>query len=286
MRKPANRRVREEVRRHKAAARTATYDPEAPPEYSNLGTRLKLLLAVVVLVPVGLVTTQTFFELFTIETVGRGFWQTEEFWFFGLGFVAWLICFWGLPRPLYLYVLGHELTHYAFVKLCGGKVEAWDAKSHGGYVYTDKSNTLISLSPYFVPFYTVLVGIFFALLSLFVDLDFKYTDLPLGLSFKWHWLFLGLVGLTWGFHLTFTVWMMTKDQPDLQSNGNYFSVLLISLVNLVIICTLLVVASQNVTFAAFIGTWWENMGIVVDAVEAICNAVAHLYSYLFGRNAG
>ena len=44
-----------------------------------------------------------------------------------------------------------------------------------------------------------------------------------------------LIGLTWTFHLTFTVWMIFKNQPDLRQNGTFFSLTLIYLVNLVII---------------------------------------------------
>ncbi len=281
-RNKANRRADSKAREFKALARTATFDPETSAVWGGRN-RAKLVVAVVLLIPLGLVTTQTFLEYFAAETVGGDFWRGEAFWFFGVGFVFWLICFWGLPRPMYLYVLGHELTHYAFVKVCRGRVEAWDAKSHGGYVYTDKTNALISLSPYFVPFYTVIVGVVFSVLSLLVDLDRKFTGLPLGLTFEWQWLFLGLIGLTWGFHLTFTVWMITKDQPDLESNGTFFSVLLIYWVNLVIICALLITASPRVGFGGFLATWWENAGGMWEALAALGRGIGLLFGYFFAR---
>ena len=38
------------------------------------------------------------------------------------GVVLWLVTFFGLPRPLWLYVFGHELTHAIWVMIMGGRV--------------------------------------------------------------------------------------------------------------------------------------------------------------------
>ncbi|MFO1511751.1 MAG: hypothetical protein U1F83_02370 [Verrucomicrobiota bacterium] len=66
-----------------------------------------------------------------------------------------------LPKPMWIYVVGHELTHAIWVWLFGGSVKKFKASSSGGHVIVDKNNFLISLSPYFFPFYVVLVVLIF-----------------------------------------------------------------------------------------------------------------------------
>ena len=74
------------------------------------------------LLPICAVLSQTFFTAFARATVAERLWAGEEFWFFSLGVVLWLIAFFGLPRPIVLYVFGHELTHALWVWLMGGRV--------------------------------------------------------------------------------------------------------------------------------------------------------------------
>src|SRR2546429_441541 len=57
------------------------------------------------LMPVAVVWSQTFFTCFS-GTLHQGFWRSEEFWFFALGALLWTIAFFGLPRPLIVYVFG------------------------------------------------------------------------------------------------------------------------------------------------------------------------------------
>ncbi len=75
---------------------------------------VKFVVAIFLL-PFCAVLTQTFFTVFTRATVTQRLWAGEEFWFFSLGVVLWLIAFFGLPRPLLVYVFGHELTHALWV---------------------------------------------------------------------------------------------------------------------------------------------------------------------------
>ena len=57
---------------------------------------------------------------------------------------------------LYLYVLGHELTHVLFVVIFRGQVTDFHVSTQGGYITTNKTNLVIALSPYFVPFWAVI----------------------------------------------------------------------------------------------------------------------------------
>src|SRR5947207_15946840 len=60
------------------------------------------------LLPVCAIATPTFFTVFARATMTPRLWAGQEFWFFSLGAVLWLIAFIGLPRPILLYVFGHE----------------------------------------------------------------------------------------------------------------------------------------------------------------------------------
>lgn len=73
-----------------------------------------------ILIPFGVVTNFTFFGQFTHAAIDRDFWQTSAFWYFATGALlmgGWFLS--GLLQSifLYLYVLGHELTHAMFVYL-------------------------------------------------------------------------------------------------------------------------------------------------------------------------
>ena len=104
------------------------------------------------LIPPAGILTQALFTSFAHVTQQHAFWFTEEFWFFTLGALVWTIAFlgslwvYGEPRPLRIYVFGHELTHAIMAKAMGGKVFDFRASRNGGYVITDKSNFWIALA--------------------------------------------------------------------------------------------------------------------------------------------
>jgi len=191
------------------------------------------------LLPLCAVLSQTFFTSFARATVAERLWAGEEFWFFSLGVVLWLIAFFGLPRPIVLYVFGHELTHALWVWLMGGRVSHFRVGRDGGHILTDKNNFLIALAPYFFPIYSILVLALYGGLSLFVNVQ------PYGR------LLYALVGVTWAFHFTFTCWMIPKNQSDLRDNGTIFSLVVIYLTNLLLLGVMLIIASPNITFASF-----------------------------------
>src|SRR5947199_6084277 len=84
--------------------------------------------------------------------------QADTFWVAMAGGAAcWLVIFFLLPKPMRLYIFGHELTHVLWVWLCGGKVKKFKATSTGGHVVVTKTNFVIALAPYFFPLYVVLI---------------------------------------------------------------------------------------------------------------------------------
>lgn len=213
-------------------------------------------IAWIFLFPACLITTHALTVGFG-DSMGHSFWRTPAFWFFGMGLVLWLITFTSLPRPVILYVWAHEMTHALFVILCGGIVRQFHYTSRGGYVLTDKNNVLIALSPYFFPFYTVILVPLCLLLGAFVDLT-VLLRLPGGFGFRPLWAVFLLIGVTWGFHLTFTVWMIARDQPDLRINGVFFSASLIYLINALLLALMLILAAPELSLPGFLRTWRED----------------------------
>jgi len=201
------------------------------------------------------VLTQTFFGLFSQASVKAPFWSGEEFWFFSLGAALWLCwfmgSFWAMggPRPLRVYVFGHELTHAIWVWLCGGKVyekQGWSPE--GGYIVTDTHNFWIALAPYFYPLYSLVVVLGFGVGSLFYDLTNSTVTFLMMTPLQW--LFL-LLGATWAFHLTFTLWMIPMGQTDLTSHGTFFSLVIIYLMNVLLLSVVLVVAAPELSFSSY-----------------------------------
>ncbi len=134
---------------------------------------------------------------------------------FGTFLALWLVRF----RPVKTYVFGHEMTH-AIVGLCfGAKPSNLKVTMKGGSVQLTKSNVWITLSPYFVPFYTILAVIVAAVARLCMGT----------LPFPPAWMF--AVGFTWCFHLCFTIKSLGEEQPDVKEYGRLFSWELIFLFN-------------------------------------------------------
>lgn len=136
-----------------------------------------------------------------------------------IGFGLWVLLFFVLPRPMRTYVLGHELTHAFWALLMGARVSRLRVTARGGSVNVSKSNWLITLAPYFFPFYTMLVIAAAAAIGRFIDLR-PYEPLVLG-----------AVGLTYAFHVTFTIAMLLLRQPDIQEHGRLFSYTVIVILN-------------------------------------------------------
>jgi hypothetical protein len=201
---------------------------------------VKFLAGAFLLVPCWVLTLAFFTTL--VRTAGSGEWlgSTEFLWFAG-GAVLGVGAFFSIQPLVWLYVIGHEITHAALVWLHGGKVHDFHVARSGGHIVTDKTNTLIVLGPYFVPFYTVLwIG------------SYATARLALGLP-GWPDLFQGGIGATWAFHLAFTVAMIVRGQPDLEYGGVFFSVVLIYLLNLALICAMLVMLSPTMGWSGFAG---------------------------------
>jgi hypothetical protein len=211
-------------------------------------TRWVKFVVAIFLVPFCAILSQTFFTVFARAAMTQRLWAVEEFWFFSLGVVLWLIAFFGLPRPVIIYVFGHELTHALWVLLMGGRVSRFRVGRDGGHIVTNRSNFFIALAPYFFPLYSILAIAIYGVLGLF------YNVQPYGR------LLYAVIGATWAFHFTFTCWMIPKSQTDLRNHGTFFSLVLIYLMNLLLLIAMLVMASPQITFASFGADMATNIG--------------------------
>ncbi|HEY2140410.1 MAG TPA: hypothetical protein VGH00_10045 [Chthoniobacterales bacterium] len=220
-------------------------------------TRWVKFFVAIFLLPLCAILTQTFFTVFTRATVTQRLWAAEEFWFFSLGALLWLIAFFGLPRPMLVYVFGHELTHALWVLLMGGRVTRFRVGREGGHIVTDRNNFWIALTPYFFPLYSLIVIGAYGILGLFFNVQ------------TYGRLLYALIGVTWAFHFTFTCWMIPKKQTDLTDQGTFFSLVVIYLMNLALLSVMLVLASAQITFADLGREFVSNVDKFAGWVSAI-----------------
>ncbi len=262
----ANRRAHEQANRRggKRATKSvrAAIAATAPlPAEDEVGWPKRLLrwTAALLLLPPCWVTLWTFLSRFSEATVAQGFWQTAEFWFFATGVLMMIGWFWsGLLKSffLYLYVLGHELTHAIFVVLFRGRVTDFHVSTEGGYITTNKTNLVIALSPYFVPFWTAVAVILYVAARHLADL-----------GGNWDKAFYAVAGATWTFHFVWTLWMIPRDQPDLKENGTFLSLVVIFFANLLVLVGLLCLAADAPlrSFRDFGLEWLRHAAVWGDA---------------------
>ena len=224
-------------------------EPKQPPAEPALISIMWVKRAVAVFLwPVCWLATAALFKVFRAAEA-QDIWHSPEVWLFSAGFGIWLLVFFLLPRPTGFYVIGHEYTHYVFIKLFLGRIGRVVTTREGGYVLTNRTNFLITLAPYFFPFWTLV-----SLLILY--------GARLAVTVPWfdHVLFMA-TGVTWSFHLTFTVSMILKGQPDIEENGRTFSFTFIYLCNMLAITAMLVLASPRVEWPGY----WQ--AVVAEAVR-------------------
>lgn len=139
------------------------------------------------------------------------------------GAACWCVIFFLLPKPMWIYVFGHELTHAVWTWIFGGSVKKMKVTSGGGHVVISKTNFFITLAPYFFPLYVVIVLAVFA-----------------GGHLIWNWqsyfvYFHLLIGAAYAFHVTLTFHTLQTRQSDITSQGYLFSAVVIFLGNVAVL---------------------------------------------------
>ncbi|SPE52248.1 conserved membrane hypothetical protein [Verrucomicrobia bacterium] len=171
---------------------------------------------------------------------------------------CWVVIYLLLPKPMWIYVFGHELTHALWTWLMGGKVKRFKASANGGHVVVSKSNFLISLAPYFFPLYALLVVLVF-----------------LVGHWLWNWRpyvvwFHLLLGAAYAFHLTLTWHILKHSQTDITEQGYLFSAVVVFLGNVTVLLVGIPLLAARVGVLTAL-SWWLNCSLAV--VERVRHAV-------------
>ncbi|MCX7956549.1 MAG: hypothetical protein N2643_01465 [Endomicrobia bacterium] len=138
---------------------------------------------------------------------------------FFIGMIAYIIFHFVLYKPVRFYVIGHELVHAISAYLCGAKVKKIKINSSYGTVNVNKVNSFIALSPYFVPFYSIILALLWIVLKNLLKLNIPQE------------IFVFLLGFTIMFHLVLTIYAIYLGQKDLEIPGWLFSIVIIFIVN-------------------------------------------------------
>ena len=180
------------------------------------------------------------------------------------GMAAFALCWMAVSHPVKTYVLGHELTHALWGLLFGAMPSKLRVSAAGGSVNLSKSNMLITLAPYFFPFYTFLVIVVALITSAFIR---PLPCLPL-------WMF--AVGFTWAFHALFTLETLAQRQPDVKLYGRIFSWVFIFLANVALILVFLA-STTSLTFVQ-LGGFLLNR--IVDAYVGVGLAAVSAFKWV------
>jgi len=210
-----------------------------------LGKTIKLLIGLL-FIPLDIGLSRALYILLTQVRVG----SRLELWFVcGLG--AYALLFALGYRLQFLYVFGHESVHALLSMLCGGRVKSFRVSEQSGRVATTKNNFLITLAPYFFPFYTLLLGLGFSTARYFAASLDRITPV-----------LLFLLGMSIAFHLFMTITALATKQPDIIQQGRLFSLTLTYAINIILIALLVSLVFREASFPAF----WRDGGIYTMGV--------------------
>ena len=173
------------------------------------------------------------------------------------GAACWVVIFLTLPKPMWIYVLGHEFTHALWAWLFGGQVKKMKVTSSGGHVVISKTNFLIALAPYFFPLYVAIVVVVFAIGHLI---------------WNWHGYFVYfhlLVGAAYAFHVTLTFHVLQTKQSDITSQGWLFSAVVIYLGNVCVLLFGVPLLTTKVGMLNSLGWWCESTGMVFHWLQRV-----------------
>lgn len=164
------------------------------------------------------------------------------------GAACWVVIYLLLPKPMWIYIFGHELTHVLWTWLFGGKVKRFKASASGGQVVVNKSNFLIALAPYFFPLYAVLVVLIF-----------------LAGHWLWNWRhylawFHLLLGAAYAFHVTLNWHILKCRQSDISDQGYLFSAVIVFLGNVAVLLVGIPLLVPKVGVFIALGWWLECAG--------------------------
>jgi hypothetical protein len=186
--------------------------------------------------------------------------------FFVGGGLAYLTIHLLFKKPIFTYVVGHELTHAFFAMLFGGSVKSLQVSDRGGRVAITKSNFIITLAPYFFPLYTFIALVLYGTLSA-AGADIAALNAIIFVS-----------GATFTFHLMLTFIFLQTDQSDISEQGALFSYPLIYLFNIAFAALLVhIYLAANMDYLAFFaGGIMKSTGMITLLIKKTYAFVAVL----------
>jgi hypothetical protein len=169
---------------------------------------------------------------------------------------CWLVVYLLLPKPMWVYVFGHELTHAIWTWLMGGRVKKFKASSTGGHVIVTKNNFMIALAPYFFPLYAILIVLIF-----------------MAGQWLWDWRhyvawFHLLLGAAYAFHVTLTWHILKHSQSDITEQGYLFSFVVIFLGNVAVLLVGIPMLGAKVEVTTAFVWWMQSTQEVVRMVTS------------------
>jgi hypothetical protein len=242
--------------------------PSLPSDLSQTTLWIRRFFATFLLLPLVLLFSMTIVEQLSSHGSNLELWLSTAVWYSIMGATIWLILYFSGIFPsqfLYIYVLGHELTHVLATYMCLGRVSDFHVGLEGGYIQTNKSNLFIALSPYFIPLWTLVwtgIGV----------LIIRFYSLGNGEPILY-----GGFGFWWAFHITWTIIVIPKDQPDLHENGTFFSLLLICATNQIILIALLML-SGFIDSSTFFTDFAHNATTLWQGGRSLTQSVLHFFS--------
>ncbi len=155
-------------------------------------------------------------------------------------------------KPIFTYVIAHELTHALFAVIFGGSVKSLHASERGGRVAVTKSNFLITLAPYFFPLYTFLTLLLYEA-ALATHAGLAAMNILVALS-----------GAAFTFHLVLTFIFLQTDQSDIREQGALFSYPLIYLFNIAFAVLIIdIYLAKNMNYLQFlVGGIMKSTGMI------------------------
>ncbi|MBR4673289.1 MAG: hypothetical protein IKP00_02395 [Victivallales bacterium] len=159
-----------------------------------------------------------------------------------------------------IYVFGHELTHWVTAKLFFKKTGHIRIHRLSGSTEIYNPNIAITLAPYIIPFYLMVVVGAFGLSQLFVFPSPIWTV---------H-LVSALLGLTYAYHIMLNIYALRNNQTDVEVYGKVLSYAFILSGNtLFLLLAMLITTSQWKEAAR---AFMRLLSLQLDALKAIASA--------------
>ena len=153
-------------------------------------------------------------------------------------------------------MLGHEAVHAGVAWIFGAKVKSFKVSKKGGSVGTTKSNTVIDLSPYFIPIYAIIISIVYFVVASSYNINGS--------------VFMYLIGFALAFHMISTIEVMKIRQPDIVKSGYLFSIVMVYALNLVVLSLMFGLLFPSFSLKRFfIDTWRMSAHVYVALVRQL-----------------